>query len=107
MYVNAIFSASKAAQWAPEPPDNAVLYACAQGMLSLPWNILLAAGDVINNIEWFFTGRSEEMIAMEAHGNFLTMPSFSGRVTKTANAGIDVTHVQVTLLTARTAILTF
>jgi hypothetical protein len=30
-------------------------------MLSLKWKILLATGDVIEDMKWFFTGRSEEI----------------------------------------------
>jgi hypothetical protein len=47
------------------------------------------------DIQWFLAGRSDEMFAMEAHGHFVTMPSFSGRVTRTTNVGIDVKHVQM------------
>jgi hypothetical protein len=63
--------------------------------VSLPWKIVLAAGEVIENVQWFFNGRSEEVVAMEMHGHFIPMPSFSTRVTKTTNAGIDVKHMQV------------
>jgi hypothetical protein len=89
-----MFAGARGIQWAASPADNSVLYACARGTLSLPWTLLLAAGDVIEDVKWFFSGRSQEIMAMEANGVFLTTPSFSGRVSKTTNAGLDVSHVQ-------------
>jgi hypothetical protein len=71
-----------------------VLYACSRGTLSLPWTVVLGAGDVVEAVKWFFSGRSQELMAMEANGMFIPSPSFSGRVSKTTNAGLDVSHVQ-------------
>jgi hypothetical protein len=54
-----------------------VLYACAHGTLSLPWTVIFAAGDVIESIQWFFSGRSEEIIAMDAQGHFFPTPTLA------------------------------
>ncbi|KAK7090420.1 uncharacterized protein [Littorina saxatilis] len=81
--------------WSSGLQDNAVVYACAGGTLSLPWNLTLSGGDSIVDIQWFYLGLSEELIATEAHGNVLTMPAFSGRVRKISNVGIDIDGMQV------------
>jgi hypothetical protein len=93
-HVNPMFAGKQGIQWAASPTDNSVLYACSHNTLSLPWTLLLAAGDVIEDVKWFFSGRSQEIMAVEANGLFLPSPSFSGRVSKTTNAGLDVSHVQ-------------
>jgi hypothetical protein len=50
--------------------------------------------DIVEIIQWFFSGRSDELIVTEAHGHFFPTPTFSGRVSKTTNAGIDVDRIQ-------------
>ncbi|XP_070183112.1 uncharacterized protein [Littorina saxatilis] len=82
-------------QWSPGLQDNAVVYACARGTLSLPWNLTLSGGDSVMDIQWFYSGRSEaELIATEVRGHFLTLPAFSGRVRKIGNAGIEMDGVE-------------
>jgi hypothetical protein len=76
----------------PPPADNSELYACSRGTLSLPWTLLLAAGDVIEEVKWFFSGGSHEIMAMETNEAFLFTSTFSGRLTRTSNAGLDVSH---------------
>jgi hypothetical protein len=71
-----------------------VLYACANSDLS-GWSVRLAPGDVMEGAQWFFEGLSQELVGTETHGLFFAGSSFSGRVAKTTNAGIDVQHVQV------------
>ena len=61
-----------------------------------PWHVSKSDSENILNIQWFYEGRSQELIASEVHGQFVTSPVFSGRVEHTANAEI-VLH-RVTLL---------
>ncbi|XP_070183111.1 uncharacterized protein [Littorina saxatilis] len=80
--------------WSSGLQDNAVVYACARGTLSLPWNLTLSGGDSVMDIQWFYSERSEELIATEVHGHFLILPAFSGRVRKISNAGIEIDGVE-------------
>ncbi|KAK7092832.1 hypothetical protein V1264_008519 [Littorina saxatilis] len=80
--------------WSSGLQDNAVVYACARGTLSLPWNLTLSGGDSVMDIQWFYSERSEELIATEVHGQFLIFPAFSGRVRKISNAGIEIDGVE-------------
>jgi hypothetical protein len=93
-HIPMMFAGARGIQWAASPADNSVLYACSRGTLSLPWTLLLAAGDVIEDVKWFFSGRSQEIMAADVNGVFVPLPAYSGRVTKTTNAGLDVSHVQ-------------
>ena len=72
-----------------------MVYACAHGTLSLPWTLSVTNGDVIEDIQWFYSGRSQELIATEAHGFFFLTPAFSGRAQQITNAGIEIDHVPV------------
>ena len=49
----------------------------------------------ITDIQWFYAGRSREMIAVLARGNFLVMPSFSGRVEHVQTGGLYMEQVKV------------
>jgi hypothetical protein len=92
--ISIMLAGARGIQWAASPADNSVLYACSRGTLSLPWTLLLAAGDVIEDVKWFFSGRSQEIMAADMNGVFVSLPAYSGRVSKTTNAGLDVSHVQ-------------
>ena len=70
---------------------EAVEYACEGNSVTLPWNFVLDRGDTITEIEWYYDGASQEMIAMEAHGGFLTFPAFGHRVEQVNDAGIRLT----------------
>jgi hypothetical protein len=87
-----MFAGARGIQWEASPADNSVLYACSRGTLSLPWTLLLAAGDVIEDVKWFFSGGTQEIMAADLNGVFLHVPAYSGRVSKTSNAGLDVSH---------------
>ena len=56
---------------------------------------MLAQGESIENVEWFYEGRSSEMIAVLTHGNFLALPAFADRVKLVQNAGLTVAGVGV------------
>ena len=58
-------------------PDGALMYACANESVTLPWNYSLSAGETLEDVQWFYEGRSNEMIAVMTHGNFLPLPAFS------------------------------
>ncbi|KAL8617800.1 hypothetical protein ACOMHN_044900 [Nucella lapillus] len=73
--------------------DTEVVYACANDTVSLPWSVRTAVIDKILDIQWFFEGRSHEIIATLANGVFFTSPAYAGRVQKTTNAGIEIQHV--------------
>ena len=77
----------------PLLPDNTTKYVCTGSTAVLPWTVTLDQGDEIVDIQWYFRGRSDEMIAMFAHGNFLAMPAFSARIRHMPNAGVAVSHV--------------
>ena len=47
------------------------------------------------DIQWLYTGRSQEMIAVLARGNFLVVPSFSGRVEHVQTGGLYMEQVNV------------
>ena len=70
-----------------------MVYACDGNTITLPWNFVLDRGDTITEIEWYYDGASQEMIAMEAHGGFLTFPAFGNRVEQVNDAGIRLTGV--------------
>ena len=72
-----------------------VLYACEGDSVTLPWTYALDTGDTINQIEWYYHGASEEMIAIQAHGGFFAYPAFANRAlgVGNANAGLILSHV--------------
>ena len=81
------------AQWAPSPEDGQGLYVCAGTTLTIPWQLNLNSGETIKEVQWYFRGQSEEVIALKVHGQFLPMATFSQRVTSHLNAGIQLDHV--------------
>ena len=70
-------------------------YACANDSVTLAWNYSLSAGESLEDVQWFYEGRSHEMIAVMTHGNFLPLPAFSHRVQYVSGAGITLMHVTV------------
>ena len=76
-------------------PDRALMYACANESVTLPWNYSLSASETLEDVQWFYEGRSNEMIAVMTHGNFLPLPAFSSRVRYVPGAGITLTRVTV------------
>jgi hypothetical protein len=40
------------------------------------------------DVQWFYSGRSQEVMAVQVHGRFVEMPAFSGRLLQTGNAGL-------------------
>ena len=77
-------------------PDNAVLHVCSGDNVTLQW--LLTTGypeDEIVDIQWFYEGLSHEIMALVTNGQFVVLPSFSGRLQQLANAGLVLSHVTV------------
>ena len=85
---------SNSLQWSSEFQKNDI-YACANDSVLLPWNVSNSDAENILDIQWFYEGRSQELIASEVHGQFVTTPVFSGRVERATNAGIVLHHVTV------------
>ncbi|KAK7105731.1 uncharacterized protein [Littorina saxatilis] len=81
--------------WSDDLKDGQPVYACAGANLLLPWNVSKATTEGIADIKWFYSGRSQEMIAMFANGNFLSMPSYTGRVLHVATGGLYLRHAKV------------
>ena len=65
-------------QLSENPPD--IMHTCEGSDITLPWTFRQGSQQSITSMEWFFYGRSQEMIAMLSHGMFLPLPAFSGRV---------------------------
>lgn len=86
---------SQPAQWTDSLPDGVLKYACANDSVTLAWNYSLSAGESLEDVQWFYEGRSHEMIAVLTHGNFLPLPAFSHRVQYVSGAGITLTQVTV------------
>ena len=80
-------------QWSSGLQENDIIYACADDSILLSWNVSKSDTESILNIQWFYEGRSQELIASNVHGQFVATPVFSGRVEKTTNAGIVLHHV--------------
>lgn len=38
--------------------------------------------------QWFYSGRSQEVMAVSVNGHFVQMPAFSGRLQPSGNAGL-------------------
>ena len=70
-------------------------YACANDSVTLACNYSLSAGESLEDVQWFYEGRSLEMIAVLTHGNFLPLPAFSHRVQYVSGAGITLKQVTV------------
>nr|QBA18385.1 VIgL family C1q-related protein 10 [Littorina littorea] len=81
--------------WSDDLKDGQPVYACAGANLLLPWNVSKATTEGIEDIKWFYSGRSQEMIAIFANGNFLSMPSYADRVLHVTTGGLYLRHVQV------------
>ena len=76
--------------------DNAVLHVCSGDNATLQWLLRTGhADDEIVDIQWFYEGLSHEMMALLAHGQFVVLPAFSGRLRQLANAGLVLSHVTV------------
>ena len=70
-----------------------MVFACEKDDITLSWNVSKTTGENIVDIQWFYKGRSQELIASWSHGHLNVMPAFSGRVEMTANAGLVIRHV--------------
>ena len=82
--------------WSEELRDGDPVYVCAGENLLLPWNVSESSEkEGIEDIQWFFHGRSQEMIAMYADGNFLATASFSNRVQHVGQGGLLLKTVDV------------
>ena len=47
----------------------------------------------MEDVQWFFNGRSSEMIAVLTHDNFLALPAFANRAAFVDNAGITISQI--------------
>ena len=84
----------RSASWSAESPtDGAVLYACAGGEAYFRWNFTLAAGQSLTDVQWYYDGRSSEMVAMFSRGVFVPLPAFSERVSFDGLGGITLNGV--------------
>ncbi|XP_070180238.1 uncharacterized protein [Littorina saxatilis] len=91
-----VMTSTQPAKWTDSLPDGYLKYACAGDNVHIPWNFALSAGESpVDDVQWFYQGRSSEMIAVLTHGNFLPLPSFSHRVHFIPNGGIIVDYVTV------------
>ena len=87
-------SGTAAASWSPASlQEGALVVKCDGALLSLPWEAATETGEEIVNIEWLFKGRSDELIAICAHGHLIVEPAYSGRVERLGSAGIAVSGV--------------
>ncbi|KAK7105491.1 uncharacterized protein [Littorina saxatilis] len=81
-------------QWSSSAlKEDAVVYVCDNSDLTLSWDVSKTTGETIVDVQWFYEGISQEMIAILSHGHLNVMPSFSGRVELTSNAGLVIHHV--------------
>ncbi|KAK7105596.1 uncharacterized protein [Littorina saxatilis] len=80
-------------QWTAVLPDETVKYACVGDDIVLPWGYTTSPRTVVDSIQWFFHGSSQELVAIFANGNFQPTASFSGRVTQLTRAGLNLSHV--------------
>ncbi|KAK7105338.1 uncharacterized protein [Littorina saxatilis] len=94
LLLTALVSESSCVQWSSSAlKEDAAVYTCDNSDLTLSWDVSKTTGETIVDVQWFYEGRSQEMIAILSHGHLNVMPSFSGRVELTANAGIVIHHV--------------
>ena len=83
-----------ALQWfAGSLKDDAHVYLCNNDDLTLAWDVLNVTGERILDMQWYYHGRSQELIAMYSRGYFNDMPAYSGRVEMTSDAGLVIRHV--------------
>nr|QBA18393.1 VIgL family C1q-related protein 5 [Littorina littorea] len=81
-------------QWSSSAlKEDSAVYACDNSDLILSWDVSKTTGETIVDVQWYYEGRSQELIAMLAHGHLNVMPAFSGRVELTGNAGLVIHHV--------------
>ncbi|KAK7101031.1 uncharacterized protein [Littorina saxatilis] len=94
MLLVTVVSESNCVQWSSSAlKEDAAVFACDDSDLTLSWDVSKTTGETIVDVQWYYEGRSQELIAMLAHGHLNVMPAFSGRVELTANAGIIIHHV--------------
>ncbi|XP_070184257.1 uncharacterized protein [Littorina saxatilis] len=94
LLLTALVSESSCVQWSSSAlKEDAAVYTCDNSDLTLSWDVSKTTGETIVDVQWFYEGRSQELIAILSHGQLNVMPSFSGRVELTANAGIVIHHV--------------
>ncbi|XP_070182558.1 uncharacterized protein [Littorina saxatilis] len=94
LLLTTLVSESSGVQWSSSAlKEDAAVYTCDNSDLTLSWEVSKTTGETIVDVQWFYEGRSQEMIAILSHGHLNVMPSFSGRVELTANAGIVIHHV--------------
>lgn len=85
----------QSASWTPDLSNGDRKYACNGHDLTLPWKFILSQHETLEDIQWFYHGNSEELVAIFVHGSFFTPPPFSGRVQFVDNAGLTVSHVTI------------
>ncbi|KAK7089789.1 uncharacterized protein [Littorina saxatilis] len=94
LLLTTLVSESSCVQWSSSAlKEDAAVYTCDNSDLTLSWGVSKTTGETIVDVHWYYEGRSQELIAMLAQGHLNVMPSFSGRVELTANAGIVIHHV--------------
>eukprot|EP00916_Digyalum_oweni_P008438 GHVL01014134.1.p1 GENE.GHVL01014134.1~~GHVL01014134.1.p1 ORF type:complete len:419 (-),score=28.09 GHVL01014134.1:60-1316(-) len=94
LLLTALVSESSCIEWSSSAlKEDAAVYTCDNSDLTLSWDVSKTTGETIVDVQWFYEGRSQELIAILSHGQLNVMPSFSGRVELTANAGIVIHHV--------------
>ncbi|XP_070201450.1 uncharacterized protein [Littorina saxatilis] len=94
LLLTALVSESSCVQWSSSAlKEDAAVYTCDNSDLTLSWDVSKTTGETILDVQWYYEGRSQKLIAMLAQGHLNVMPSFSGRVELTANAGIVINHV--------------
>ncbi|XP_070201451.1 uncharacterized protein [Littorina saxatilis] len=94
LLLTALVSESSCIEWSSSAlKEDAAVYTCDNSDLTLSWEVSKTTGETIVDVQWFYEGRSQELIAILSHGQLNVMPSFSGRVELTANAGIVIHRV--------------
>ncbi|XP_070202721.1 uncharacterized protein [Littorina saxatilis] len=94
LLLTTLVSESSCIEWSSSAlKEDAAVYTCDNSDLTLSWEVSKTTGETIVDVQWFYEGRSQELIAILSHGQLNVMPSFSGRVELTANAGIVIHRV--------------
>nr|QBA18384.1 VIgL family C1q-related protein 11 isoform 1 [Littorina littorea] len=89
-----VVSECNSIQWSSSAlKEDAAVYTCDNSDLTLSWDVSKTTGETIVDVQWFYEGRSQEIIAFLSHGRLVVLPAFSGRVELTANAGLVIHHV--------------
>ena len=83
------------AHWTTSVRNGDAFYACQDSRITIPWQFATSQGDTINDIQWYFSGRSEELIAVEASDAFVPLPAFATRLQQIDNAGLILSNVTV------------